>query len=160
MARQAETRNIDGLDVTVQQLPARAAEHVFHRLMSAVGPALAAMTGKAIPAGSILDADIDLGAAINLLFDRLTWPEMEAIQKELLATSLVSVEGKTIPLMPVADDLLAGKIGTLLKITAFAIEVNFKDLFQMASSATGLLAKVRSSTSPKPSPATGPVSGS
>lgn len=160
MARQAETRAIDDLEVTVQQLPARRAERVFHRLMAAVGPALGAAAANLGQGGSVLDVDVDLGAAIKVLFDRLTWQEIEAIQKELLETAIVKVGDQTAKLMDVVDDVLAGKVGTLLKITAFAIEVNFRDLFRMASSADGLLAKVRRSTSPKMSPASGPAGGS
>lgn len=160
MGRQAETRTIDEIEVTVQQLPARRAERIFHRLMTAVGPAIAAAASGLGQGGSALEADVDLGAAARTLFDRLTWAETEAIQKELLETAQVTIDGKTGLLMPLVDELLAGKVGTLLKIAAFAIEVNFKDLFQMASSADGLLAKVLRSTSQKPSSGSGPAGGS
>lgn len=161
MGRQAESRTIDDIDVTVQQLPARRGERVFHRIMTAVGPALGAAAGGLGDGGAaVLDMDVDLGEAIRVLFDRLTWQELESIQKELLETAQVTIDGKTGLLLPVVDELLAGKVGTLLKITAFAVEVNFRDLFLLASSAGGLLARVRPSTSPKTSPASGPAGGS
>ncbi len=160
MAREAETREIDGFEVTVQQLPGRRGMRLFHRLMAAVGPALGAAAAKLGAGSSALDADIDLGEATRVLFDRLTWAETEAIQKELLETAQVTINGNVGLLLPVVDEILAGRVSTLLKITAFAIEINFRDLFQMASSAQGLLAKLRPSTSPKTSSASGPAGDS
>jgi len=128
--REAQTREIDGIPFTVQQLPAMRAAKLSHRLGSVVGPAIAKIAAGA--AKDELDLS-QLGDAVQILFDRLPEKEFEALIKELLETAQVTINGQTAPLMPAFDAVFTGKISTLFKVLKFSLEVNFADFFDAAA---------------------------
>jgi len=130
MARQQKEKTIDGLTFTVQQLPAMRSLKLLHRLGKTVGPAmLKALSGAPDKApaklGSMNVADMADGVA--LLFDRLSADDAESIVRELFETATVTENGNTFQLMPVFDNVLAGRTATLFKAVKFALEVNYQD---------------------------------
>ncbi len=157
MARRSETRTIDGIEFTVTQMPAMRSQRVFQRLASAIGPAIAAALRDAPAGDAILEGDVRIGDAVKQLFDRLTIPELEAIEKELLETATVVQDGQTARVLAIADELLAGRLSTLFKLVAFAIEVNYRDFFDAAGGARALLAEALTWKSRGASPKTGPA---
>lgn len=144
-----ETREIDGLRFTVQQLPARRGMKLLNHLIRIAGPGLAKAAG-ALKGGDLakLDlANIDFGAlgeALKSIFDGLPDVEFDYVLDEMLAVTLLNEA----PLKPVFDAALQGRIGTVYKLLAFALEVNFRDFFGGLSGLTaGPLAKLLKSSS-------------
>lgn len=130
MARAQKEKTIDGLTFTVQQLPAMRSLKLMHRLGKTIGPALlkslsGAPSGATVKVGNINVADMADGVA--LLFDRLSADDAESIVRELFETTMVTENGQTFQLMPVFDNVLAGKMSTLFKAVRFALEVNYQD---------------------------------
>ena len=131
MARAQKEKTIDGLTFTVQQLPAMRALKLMHKLAKTIGPAMlkalsgAPSTGAPIKVGNINVAELADGVA--LLFDRLSEADVESIMRELFETTMVTENGQTFQLMPVFDNVLAGKMSTLFKAVQFALEVNYRD---------------------------------
>jgi hypothetical protein len=172
VARKTESKEIDGVTYALTSLGALKAQRVFHRIMSAVGPSLAALGGSAPPGESLLDGKTDIGGAVRLLFDRLTITELEAIEKDLLETLTMVRDGKIVKLFegphPAVDNEMAGNVTTIFKLVVWAAEVNFQDVFsgfKKASLGLGdeLLARVlgtQRSNSQKTSDETGPSSAS
>lgn len=150
MARTTETRSIDGMTFTVQQLGGKPAGRLFVRLSSYLFPALSqgasALDKLDLKAG--LNAEMDLGtigrglsAAARTLFEKLTEDEYEALLNQLLETAMVrSPKGGDVPLMPLFDDMMAGKVLTQMKLLAFALEVNFRDFLPALGGLQGLAA--------------------
>lgn len=156
MGRDAEnsTREIDGLKVEVFLLPPKQALKVLTRLSKIVGEPLGLAAGallggqkgaetEAVPL-SAREVQVDvLGKAVAALTDRLD----EQVVLDTVETLLGSVHVKT------ADDNgtrpvrmehdFKGKTLTMLKVVAFALEVNFSDFFGASGVSGGLLAKAR-----------------
>lgn len=135
--RTQESKVIDGMTFTVQQLPAMRALRLLNRLGRFFTPALASLVGGG---GKLGQADVGaLAAAAGGLFDRLSEDELERLTKDLLETATVAIDGKdTGPVMPQFDLLFQGKMGAVLKLLAFALQVNYSDF----SDALGGLAKL------------------
>lgn len=148
-------KEIDGFKFTVPQLPAMRSLRMLRRLSSAFGPAVAQAFGSAT-------GEVDfkgLASALEMLFMKLTEDELEQITKELLAQALV--DGR--PLLREMDLTLAGKPGTLLKLLAFSVEVNYGSFFaglrerlapMLAAQAKKVSASISATTNP-----TGPAGG-
>lgn len=129
MARKSESKAFDDLEVTVQQLPATRAMRLSRRLAKVAAPAISALQGLA--KGSVLDADVGvIGKALAEALEQFSEADLDSLIKELLETATVKIAGKTAPLLPVLDDVLAGRTFTLYKILAFALAVNFADFFE------------------------------
>ena len=127
MPREPQIKTIDGHMVQVQALPVFAGQRLFLRLVKLVGgsfgPALAALASS----GSKGIGDVDLAQHLGSLFATLSVEETESITRALLAGALLGPPGKSQPLLDVADLEFQGSVLTLLKCSAFAIEVNFGD---------------------------------
>jgi hypothetical protein len=139
--RKTEEKSIGGRVFKVAQLPGMRGAKLFFRLSSAVVPALARIGGGlgSVSEKSLLEEDVGpfLNAA-NTLFEKLTEAEFERLVRELLETTTVS--RSDLPeqlLMPIFDEEMAGEIGTLLQLVAFALKVNFGNFMP------GLVVKAR-----------------
>lgn len=142
---EAQTETIDGTAFTISPLPAMKAFLMLQRLGKVLGPALArvagAVKGDAVDGAGAADA-------LVLLFSGLPPEELETIVRDLLAGSLVLGEGgKAAPLMTggangkgVFDVVFQGRMGTLFKLLAFAIRVNYRDFFDALSGKLGAVA--------------------
>ncbi len=144
MSRKSESKGIDGIEFTVTQLPAMRSMKLMHKLARALGPAMAKAAGAGTQLGQ---QDIaSFGEAAQAAFDRFSAEDLEALIKELFETATMTLDGNTVPIMPVFNDALAGKPGTILKALQFALEVNYSDFLG------GLLASVGALKGPaKPS---------
>jgi len=121
--QRTETRVFDDLAITVQQLPAMRAVKLSRRLIQIAAPAVTAL--KDLSA----DASV-LGEAISNALAEFSEKDLEALIKDLLETATVEQEGKIAKVMPLFDELFRGKVFTLYKVLAFALEVNFADFFE------------------------------
>lgn len=139
MARATQSQDIDGTMFAVSQLPAMRSMRLMHRLAKAVGPALLkAAGGKAV---SLKELDLsNAGEAAQMLFETFSENDFETLIRELLESATVEHEGRTIPLMPVFDVVMAGKPGTILKLLKFALEVNYGSFFGGFLGSVGQLA--------------------
>jgi hypothetical protein len=121
-----ESRFFEGVgDVSVQQLPAMRAVKLSRRLIQIAAPAVAALKDLSLSA----DASV-LGDAIAGALAEFSEKDLEALIKDLLETATVEQDGKLAKVMPLFDSLFGGKIFTLYKVLAFALEVNFADFFE------------------------------
>lgn len=121
--QRTETRVFDDLAITVQQLPAMRAVKLSRRLIQIAAPAVTAL--KDLSA----DASV-LGEAISNALAEFSEKDLEALIKDLLETATVEQEGRIAKVMPLFDELFRGKVFTLYKVLAFALEVNFADFFE------------------------------
>lgn len=126
--------SIDGMTVTVTQLPAMKALRLMGRLGKTLGPALAKAAG-AMQNGGLESNVAVLGDAVHVLFDRLSPDEMEQLTRELLETATVTctvpATGQPYngPMMPVFNTVFQGRMPSLLKTLKFAFEVNYGNFF-------------------------------
>jgi hypothetical protein len=150
-----QTKQIDDVNVTVTQLPAMRALKLLHRILKAVAPSAA----KAMASGDAKKLALtNLSEAAELLFDRLSEEDLAAVTKQLLSTAFVTAGDEQRP--AVSGDILHGAfdghIGLLMKVLAFALEVNYGDFLGVLKRAVKNLPtmKVSPSTpvseSPKP----------
>lgn len=142
--RESKSKDIDGLLLTVQQLPAMRSTLLMHKLGKAVGPALAKMvSGKGVTSL----ADMDLGGiadGVQMLFDRFSADDLSSLMKELFESSTLEVNGNTFPMMKVFDNEFAGKPGAVLTAIQFALEVNYGDFLGALLANAGKLMKAQS----------------
>ncbi|NJR73239.1 MAG: hypothetical protein HC773_05205 [Scytonema sp. CRU_2_7] len=156
---EAKSKVIDDLDITVQAWPARKAWKMQISLGKVFGPSLkdigraidgnANQDSKKIKSKSKVEIDdvsqpeIDLsalGEAFANLFEKLS----EDTAEEILLKCLSGVRvGKSELTAETFDLLFMGKIGTIYKVLAFVMEVNFGLLFWGKSSIGKLLQKNR-----------------
>ncbi len=123
-----QTREIDGLTVSVSQLPPMRSLRMLNRLRKAIGPAMSKLLSG--NTGKLGDMDISrLGDALEAL--NLPDQELEDITKELLATARIQVDGKNMNMMNGGqfDPSMNGQVGVILKAVGFAIEVNYGSFF-------------------------------
>ncbi len=100
---------------------------VVGKAVGAVAGAQGGAKGAAAPAGSMLDADIDpglLGDTVSALAAALASPDAPALIKELVTTG-VHCDGKEVN-GATFDLLFQGEYQTLMLVTAWIIEANFK----------------------------------
>lgn len=136
--RESRSQDIDGLTFTVTQLPAMRSVLLLHKLAKAAGPGIL----KALGGGGLLQQDVGgLSDAVASAFDRFSGADLESLVRELFETTTVTLpEGRTAPLMPVFNEVLAGKPGTVLKALRFALSVNYSDFWGAALGVLGNLA--------------------
>lgn len=143
MSRLTKSQTIDGTVFTVTQLPSMRSLKLMHRLMRVTGPALFKLAGggKSV---SLKDVDLSAaGEAAQLFFGSFSDNDLEALTREILDSATVDHEGRTIPLLPVFDLVMAGKVLTIFKLLWFALEVNYGDFFGafLANSGAALAGK-------------------
>lgn len=110
---------------------------LMHKLARVLGPAMVKAAGAG---GNLASLDIStFGDAAQAAFDRFSADDLETLIKELFETGTMSLDGNTVPIMPVFNDALAGKPGTILKALQFALEVNFKDFLSGFLASAGAL---------------------
>lgn len=157
MATKTDTREIDGMQFMVTGLPAWQSMKMLTRIGRILGPSLAKMVGSKRVGASIMDIELDgaqIGQAVELLFEKLTEAELESISKKLLENSFVDPgDGKGLrPLLPVFDDVMAGKTFTIFKLLKFAFEVNYSDFSDAAEGIARLQAALKAAPQSPASP--------
>lgn len=143
-------RTIDGIDFEVSPLPAFRALELFPRITGF-------FSGAAAELGSV---QRDKGEAIAKAVAALAKSnpaELVALTKVLLEGCVVTLDGKQAMLLPVFDVAMQGKLFTVMKLLAFAVEVNYRDFFDGLGGLLGGLKKALSSVLPTTSPAPGPA---
>lgn len=127
--RKSETKEIDGLKVTVAQLPPRKGFKVAAKLFKFVAPALAEMQP---------DQEVDMGKLQPVLMGMLRDiddDELERIMTDVFATAYVvrEVDGKLAKFELNSGDKIdaafEGKLPAMFQSVMFAIEVNFGNFF-------------------------------
>lgn len=134
----SQTRTIAGIEYSITQMPARKGTHWFYRLMGVLGPAATKLggLGKGSTAQSLTMADLmdnvdELGAAVEVIYEKLPPEEFEEMRQAFF-WSLERKDAKGFTDLSDANKFdveLAGEVFTVLKLMAFAIEVNFGDFF-------------------------------
>lgn len=141
------TREIDGKLYSLSPLLGRPVLRLWYKLSGILVAAASKAFGEA---ESFEDVNGDtINAAVEVLLTKLSPDELEAVRKELFET-LVLIEGGGAQQFPLGNDSvfdlkLQGRPLTVLKLFAFAVEVNFSDFFAAAVSGQGapLMAKVK-----------------
>jgi len=136
MAREAVEKDIDGEVYTFYQMKPRKSLKVLVKIFklvgASIGKAAEGMAGKETE--SILD--IDIGAIMGLLADRLDETETEQVIDLLLEQ--VHHKGKG-EVSKAFDDLFTGRMSHLLKVAGAAMEVEYADFFGEGSVLQGFL---------------------
>ena len=126
-------RTIDGLDFELSPLTAWKGMETFTRVTRFIAPAVSSIFSK---------GSGDTGAALALAFQGLASnspAELKSITEILLEGCTVAFEGRTVRLLTVFDTVMRGKIFTVFKLLAWAVEVNYADFFAALKSGLGLL---------------------
>lgn len=116
---------IDGLEVSTVQLPAMRS----HRLLWRLGKVAPYVAAKLDFAKVDLNDFATLAPGVLELFGRLSVEESEALVKEILCATTVTLDGKAIALTTteMIDHVFSGKLGALYVVVAFALMVNYGD---------------------------------
>ncbi len=146
MSTVIQEKEIDGYVFRVTQLPAMKSLRMFARLGKLFGPAITkGLAGMDIKDLSKLDVGL-LGAAFGELFTSVSENDLESLTRDLLAATTID----NVLLLPVIDLKLQGQPLTILKLLAFALEVNYKSFFDAARALGASRAAPSTSTSPTP----------
>lgn len=130
MPLQTQSRTIGELDVDTTQLPARRAIKLAGKLGRVIGPALSKAKGLS------MQSDIaDLAPALTAFFTSLSDTEYDALLLEILSSTVVTgvcgdvAERRRVQLdsLKKIDDAFGADMSGLVKVAAFALEVNFRD---------------------------------
>jgi hypothetical protein len=148
IADQSQSKEIDEHNYLVRPLGAFPAQRLLVRIGKIVAPMAGGFKG--------LDSEMDLGPAISRFFEAATPDEVEGIIKELAKNT--EVDGKA--LSPVFDIHFRGKLLSMYKWAAFALEVNYSDFFGGLGGLASVVEMAKASLSKRPSTSSGPVGGS
>lgn len=128
MGQTTQSRDIDGMTFQISQLTPKLAAKVANRLRRAAAPAIGAMLESSKAGQKITDLDVEkLANALGAI--DLSDEDMDYFPDTLLQGAFVTVDGKTSQLMPQFNLIFQGKLNTMFKVLAFAVEVNFGDFF-------------------------------
>lgn len=145
---QSKSKEIDEHTYTVSPLGAFPAQRLLVRIGKIIAPLAGGFKG--------LDQEMDLGPAIGRLFEVATPDEIEFIIKELAKNS--QVDGKL--LSTVFDIHFRGKLLTMYKWAAFALEVNYSDFFGGLGGLANVVELAKASLSKRQITSSGPSGGS
>lgn len=124
------------LDVKTTQLPAMRAYKLICRLAKLFGSSLDSLRGVGFK------ADVkNLLPVLTELFNNLDEDEAEKLALKILAGTLVVGNGKAVGLTSAdaIDGVFSGRLLMMLKVMAFALEVNYRDFFrELLKTADGL----------------------
>lgn len=124
MNLKTDTRTIDGIEFTTQQLPALSSFALMAKLGKLLAPIIGSINGIS------LDSDLSsLGPALTQLFSQLDGKESQNLAREILPSTSAIIDGKQITLStPEAINyVFSGKLKTMLLVLKFSLEVNFSD---------------------------------
>lgn len=122
-------KEIDGEFFIFHYLPPRMSTKLLVRLLKIVGPSI----GKAFPTSNmkvkdILDADIQIGSAVDTLMGKFNEDEVQDIIDILL--SRVNHKGKgSLSNEATYTELFTGNLSLLFKVVGKALEVQYADFF-------------------------------
>jgi hypothetical protein len=131
-----QTKVIDGVEITVQQLPPRRATRLLIKIAGYIAPAL----GEVAPSlkGGLAGADVSaLGVAVGRLAKDLGPDEFDALTNEILEQSWATVGGKRQELLRVIDAVFQGKPFGIFQSVVFALEVNYGNFSDALRGALG-----------------------
>jgi len=140
MALESRTKHIDGEEYRVSQLPARQGFKLLKRLAHIILPALGDGANAVLRTGKIPKsmADLDLAA---LDFKQIAALMLDRADEDLILECVdwmaeqTLVDGKH--LAKLFDVHFAGRMQSMLKWLAFAVEVNNPDLFAVLAESAG-----------------------
>lgn len=128
MSKSIHERTINGKVFKVSQFPAMRGWKVFTKLAKGVFPAIAGLAGS-VKDWDNDDIDLDregLVEAVKYIVTELDENKSEALIRDLL--ELTWCDGQEV--MPQFDNLFKGDYGTLFKVLAFSVEVNYKSFLE------------------------------
>lgn len=143
MARKRERKTLEtgseGLDIEVQQLDAMRGLRLSHKLVRAIGPALARIAAGSPGGLKLSEMKVDgLAEGLELFFAHFSADDLQSLLDEVLGESLVTHQGQTGPYpLFVRKGVFDGRIDLLLKALLFGLELNFGPLFAPVRSALG-----------------------
>lgn len=133
MSLKTSTRSIDGMDVSVTQLPARKGLKLAGKLGRVIAPVLSHI-------GNVkLDSDLTaLAPALTALFSNLDDRDYDVLLLEILCMTAVVTQGVRHELTSLEkiDFVFGGDMPKLVRVCAYALEVNFGDFIAGGLSAS------------------------
>lgn len=118
-----ESREIAGMQVTVTQFDAETAYTLLPELLKIAGPAFSALSS----------GGATYAAVITALFQNMEPGRLPALARQILATTAVVVDGRSIPpgqSKEAFNLVFSGtRAPTLIPVVKFALEVNFAGFF-------------------------------
>ena len=120
-------------------LPPRISMQVLVKLTKIVGPALGAAfpEDKSVKINDILDMDIKIGDAINMLIEKIDANETQAIIDTLFTSVICKGRGK-LSEEAVYNELFTGDLKLMFTILKEALEVQYGNFFGESGVLSGL----------------------
>ncbi len=137
MSLTVETRTIDDLEFTTQKLPARRAFALQNKLLKLIAPVLGSLSAGAAATGLASMDYANLALPLSAMFDKLDSTEADKLLTEVLGLTTVMLNGHVVALNKgdAIDVVFTGRLMTMYKAAAFALEWNFQDFFDAAKAA-------------------------
>lgn len=142
-----QTKEIGGVNYTVYYLDPITALDLGVDLGKVLGPAFAGLFGEGGDLGSVGDRQVDFGAGVRLLFEHLDKSMLRDAVKKM--AGVTHADGVSLSSTYLAH--FHGKIGQMMQWLAFALQVQYSDLFDgwgNGAGLTGILASLQSKSPP------------
>lgn len=136
MALKQQERDIDGVKYRCYQLPFTPSRQLMRRLFNLAGPTFGAAIKGNRTLKSILDTEVNLGAALSSLAERLSDEDVDYVHGLLAKQCEVSLDGGWQKVEAVAETHFAERgMKHWFSWLRFCLEVNYGDFFGGAESA-------------------------
>jgi hypothetical protein len=132
---ETKSKEIGKHTYSVTPLTAKKAYKLLTKILKIVGPGV----------GTIVDgrsADGLVGQLIGQITERLDETAVEQIVDMLIAQTTVRMDGRDVPVEKIFDVHFVGKMSELMRVLAFALEVQYGDFFADLGGALGATAPV------------------
>ena len=133
--RETEYKEIDGVRYACDMMPATKAHKTLIELTAMVGRPVIVAIAKGASGGDLGESEVDSLAEVGtaLLFDRLTPDSSDQVIQNVLDGVRSEGVGNLSDRITF-DQHFRGRIVHLYKVFAWAVEVNYRDFFAVASS--------------------------
>jgi len=130
MSKKIQSKKIDGIEFTVQQMPGMASIRFLAVMGQKIGPALSVVGRELQGVKSLKDLNEgSIGAIVAASFLNITPDDAEAITRELVSMATAVEGGKSRDLSVEFDDFFQGRPMLVFKVLGFSLEVNYGSFF-------------------------------
>lgn len=118
-----QEKEIDGVRYTIRMLPPRKAQAILLEMVKVAGPSFAEIASNVKPGVSFEDSEMDFGRIVGLLAEKLDQRMLDDHQAAFASVT----EADGVLLKGIFDKHFHGRVMSMLKWHAFAIQANFAD---------------------------------
>jgi hypothetical protein len=132
MSKKVQSKKIDGIDFTVQQMPGMASVRFLAVMGQKIGPALSVIGRELQGVKSLKDLNEGaIGAVVAAAILNISPDDAESITRELLSLTTAIEGGRNVDVANQFDDFFQGRPALAFKVMAFSLEVNYGGFFDI-----------------------------